>query len=194
SGRRAYSTSANRTQKLDPYFITGLVDGEGYFCISICKNSRKRLGWQTNSLFGIGLHKKDRATLELIQAYFNGIGRIHRHGKDYVQYFVCSRKDLALIIAHFDQYPLITQKRADFELFKQTLELINRKEHLTEEGLTKILSIRASVNNGLSDDLKTAFPNIIPVARPQVELPIYINPHWLAGFASRRKLLLDLLF
>jgi len=62
--------------------------------------------------------------------------------------------------------------------------LVSRKEHLNEKGLNKILSLRASVNNGLSDNLKTAFPNIIPVKRPQVELATYINPHWLAGFAS----------
>lgn len=142
------------------------------------------MGWQTNGVFGIGLHKKDRAIFELIQQYFNGIGNINKHGKDYVQYYVSSLKDLAVIIEHFDKYPLLTQKRADFELFKKALELISRKEHLTEEGLTKILSIRASVNNGLSDDLKIAFPSIISVKRPQVELPTYINPYWLAGFIS----------
>lgn len=69
-------------------------------------------------------------------------------------------------------------------MFKQAFELISRKEHLTKEGLTKILGIRASVNNGLSDGLKASFPNIVPVARPQVELPTYINPYWLAGFTS----------
>ena len=31
SGQRAYSTSANKTPKLNPYFITGFVDGEGSF-------------------------------------------------------------------------------------------------------------------------------------------------------------------
>lgn len=46
--------------------------------------------------------------------------------------------------------PLLTQKRADFELFKLGIEIINRKEHLSMEGLRKILSIKASVNRGLS--------------------------------------------
>ena len=40
-----------------------------------------------------------------------------------------------MIIDHFDKYPLITQKRADFILFKSIVEMLNRKEHLTEEGL-----------------------------------------------------------
>jgi hypothetical protein len=48
------------------------------------------------------------------------------------------------------QYPLLTQKRADFELFKAVIELMNKGEHLTKDGFRKILAIRASMNNGLS--------------------------------------------
>ena len=33
-----------------------------------------------------------------------------------------------------------------------------KKEHLTNEGLLKIVAIKASMNLGLSDDLKVAFP------------------------------------
>jgi len=44
--------------------------------------------------------------------------------------------------------------------------MVARKEHLTMEGLHKVLSIRASINNGLSERLKTFFPNVNPVVRP----------------------------
>ena len=43
-----------------------------------------------------------------------------------------------------------------------------RDEHLTMEGLEKIVAIKASLNNGLSAELKAAFPEIIPVPRPSV--------------------------
>ena len=48
------------------------------------------------------------------------------------------------------------------------------KKHLTLEGAQEIMAIKASMNNGLSNELKTAFLNtIIPVERPKVsELPI----------------------
>jgi hypothetical protein len=49
------------------------------------------------------------------------------------------------------------------------MELILRGEHLTVEGIQKIVSIKASMNNGLSDLLKNSFPNIIPVQRPKIE-------------------------
>jgi hypothetical protein len=47
--------------------------------------------------------------------------------------------------------------------------MMQRKEHITQEGLLTILSLRASLNLGLSEALKTAFPNIIPVIRPEAE-------------------------
>ena len=107
--------------------------------------------------------------MELIKSSF-GVGNISKDGKNCnFQYRVSSVKDLPVIIDHFDKYPLLTQKKADYTLFKQVLELILRKEHLTPEGLNKIVSIRASMNDGLSDLLRNSFPNIIPVERPKVE-------------------------
>jgi hypothetical protein len=90
---------------------------------------------------------------------------------------------------------LLTQKRADSELLKLAFELISNKEHLTEEGLRKIVAIKVSMNNGLSEKLTAAFPDVIPVPRPTVKLS-NINPslsdphyndnvgHWLAGFTE----------
>jgi hypothetical protein len=101
---------------------------------------------------------------------------------------VKSLKDLNnIIIPHFvfkDKYPLLTQKRADFQLFKMAIELINNKKHLTKEGLNQILSIKASINKGLSPVLMESFPDIIPVERPYVEGPENIDPNWIAGFTT----------
>jgi hypothetical protein len=124
----------------------------------------------------ICLHEKDRALLEMIRAYFGGIGNITKQG-NFIHYQVFSQKDISIIIAHFDKYSLITNKLADYTLFKQAFELIKNKEHLTPEGFHKILAIKASINNGLSGSLKEAFPNIIPVQRPIVKLPENINSY-----------------
>jgi len=84
-------------------------------------------------------------------------------------FYVNSLKDLIeVIIPFFDKYPLITQKQGDYILFKQAIELMKNKEHLTVEGLTKIVSIKASMNKGLSKKLVTEFSDITPVLRPQV--------------------------
>jgi len=90
-------------------------------------------------------------------------------GKDSVQYRVASIHDLTnIVIPHFIKYPLITQKQADFLLFKKVIELINNKEHLTLEGLLKIVSIKGSLNLGLSPELKEAFPDIDLEKRPVI--------------------------
>jgi hypothetical protein len=75
--------------------------------------------------------------------------------------------DLVFIIDHFNLYPLKTQKYADFLLFKKAFDIIIEKKHLTIEGLQELISIRASLNKGLSERLKLAFPNIKPVVRPK---------------------------
>jgi hypothetical protein len=89
-----------------------------------------------------------------------------------------------VLIPHFNKYPLLTKKRSDFLLFKQIVELMINKSHLSCAGLLQIVEIKASLNKGLSNELKAAFPNIIPVARPSVELKGISDPNWLAGFTS----------
>lgn len=97
---------------------------------------------------------------------------------------VNSFRDLSIIKEHFNKYPLLTQKRADFELYKQVVDLMNRKEHLTKEGLNKIVAMKASMNLGLSTELKAAFPHTIPVPRPLVNDQEIKDPQWVAGFVE----------
>lgn len=82
---------------------------------------------------------------------------------------VTSLKDIVnVIFPHFDKYPLITQKRADYLLYRKAVMLIADKKHLTETGLQEILDIRASINLGLSEELSIAFPKTVGIDRPLV--------------------------
>lgn len=45
---------------------------------------------------------------------------------------------------------------------------MNNKEHITMEGLHKILCLLASMNLGLSKQLQTVFTEIIPIPRPLI--------------------------
>jgi hypothetical protein len=130
------------------------------------------------------LHYRDRALLSSIQAFF-GVGNIRSNkATNSVTYSVCSIKELEVLINHFDSYPLITQKFVEYKFFKQVLLLIKSKKHLTTEGIKEIVSIRASMNKGFSDELKAAFPNAIPVTRPKVVDQEIKDPNWVAGFAT----------
>lgn len=99
-------------------------------------------------VFQINLHERDLALLESLRAYFEGIGSIYKKPNTAtVSFMVCSLEQICrVIIPHFDSYPLITQKQADYLLFKQAVQVIKHKEHLTVSGLQAIVNIRASLN------------------------------------------------
>src|SRR5258706_8671099 len=129
----------------------------------------------------MGLHSKEFNLIQALRGaprFFNGAGTVYyRKNSKIVVFRIKSTKDLAqLVLPHFDKYPLLTQKKADYLLFKQAVELVLRGEHLTTEGILKIISIRASMNKGLPAVLAEAFPNVSPVSRPLVKAPKIPNP------------------
>jgi len=189
--KRSYSTSltnegrANNNHDLiiDPNFLTGFADAEGSFVLSITKNNNVKLGWVIKPRFQIHLHKKDLFILEAIQNFL-GVGKTYVTNAGSVEYRVFSIKELKVVLDHFDKFPLISQKYGDYFLFKQAYQLLINREYLTPEGLRKIISIKASINNGLSEPLKEAFPDVTFAIRPTKENISICNPQWLAGFAS----------
>lgn len=170
---------------LNPWFVSGFSDGEGYFGFQVQKRPEARLGWQIKPIFEIELHRRDLALLEKLQAFFKGAGGITKTKRTTLQYRVTSVEQISnVIIPHFDKYSLITQKLTDYLLFKKVIIMMEKKEHLTQEGLNTIVAIKSSINKGLSESLKTAFPYIVPVNRPVVRNQVIRDPYWLAGFAS----------
>jgi hypothetical protein len=142
---------------IHPYFLTGFFDAEGCFHVSLTINKTCKTGWQVKACFAISLDARDLALLKRIQSYFGGIGEINKCGKNAYQYRVTSLKEIVnVIIPHFINYPLISQKRADFWLFKQVVDLMIIKKHVTLEGLQQIINIKASMNLGLPDKLRKA--------------------------------------
>lgn len=179
-----YTTNTN---SLNPNFITGFCDAEGSFILNISKDPRYVLGWSTKLVFSIHLHSKDVDSLYLIQRYF-GVGNVSIH-EDTAMFQVIKLSDLACIVEHFNNYPLKTQKYADYLLFKKAFNIVSNKQHQTEIGLHKLISIRASMNKGLPERLLLAFPGITPELRPEVP-KADLDPnnldikHWVAGFVS----------
>lgn len=167
---------------INPWFVTGFVDGEGYFSISILRDNVRKIGWRGQLWFSITLHKKDKTLLVAIKNYF-GIGYITEH-KDSLLFRASTKEDLIVIINHFNKYNLITKKRADFEFWKKAFFIIKYKNHLTMEGLEKLVGIKSSLNWGLSAEIESAFPKITPVDRCLVKNKKIHDTYWLAGFTS----------
>lgn len=170
--------------KMNPWFLTGFSDGEASFIVYVQKSKNVKIGWVTWLAFEINIIDKDLSILKDIMSYF-GVGKIYHKSNGSCVYNVRSIEEISVIIAHFDKYPLLTQKQADFLLFKAVFEIIKSKDHLTEKGFHRVLGLKASINKGLSPELKKAFPNIIPIERPQLSCDSKVTePNWLAGFTT----------
>ena len=143
--KRKYSTnnSSNNKYEINPWFVTGFIDAEGTFIVPLRKKPDFKYGWEVLSEFKLGLHMKDLLLLEAIKAYWGGIGTI-KISKDVAIYRIASIKDLQVVIDHLTRYPLITQKRADFELFKAVVEIKKSGRHTTLTGIQEVVNIRAS--------------------------------------------------
>lgn len=85
-----------------------------------------------------------------------------------------------VIIPFFEKYTLQTKKRADFLLWKRAAELKYNKRGIQED----LLKIKASMNRGLSKQLKKRFPLVEGVNRPKVKFNLPLNPYWVSGFVS----------
>ena len=103
-----------------------------------------------------------------------------------VSYRVGAIEDIInVIIPHFDKYPLITQKQADFLLFSKVAFKIKNKEHLSIKGVGEILSLKASMNRSLSQELIEAWGSeIVPFERPIITEQNILDMHWLIGFTE----------
>lgn len=186
---RNYSCKSEGSPPKIPMWITGFVDGEGSFGVQCVRSSSNLLGWSVGLVFSIGLHKKDRIILKYLQRYF-GVGDISASGSNTVKFRVRSIQGCKVIIKHLDKYPLNTNKLYDYLQWRQVLMIIDGKEHLTEQGLRRIVALKAGMNLGLSDKLKEAFLHIVPVKRYSVTEGALLSPtkisdpYWLAGFTS----------
>ena len=143
---------------LDPWFLTGFSDAEGSFIISIYRDEKSKFKWRVSAYFSIHIHVKDVLLLEQIHKTF-GVGTLRKNNENTVLFRVSDIKELQTIIDHFKNYPLVSAKYSDFLLFEQCFNIIKKKEHLTSDGFKRILDLRASLNKGLSPELKEAFPS-----------------------------------
>lgn len=178
----------NGTVKLHPQYVTGFSDAESTFYLNVTKISTNKTGLHLKPGFKIELYIRDVLILKSIHSFF-GVGNLRslytKNRNPVAIYCVESINDLAnVIIPHFDKYPLLSKKRVDFELLKKIVMEMRNKQHLTIDGINKILCIRASLNKGLSPSISKHFPNVVPVEIPKVEVAKTFDPFWILGFVE----------
>ena len=138
-------------KRLEPWYISGFVDGEGSFHVALYKERSMRFGWKVIPEFHVSQRVTSRAILDRLVEYFQ-CGYVKANHKTnpkdvtYV-YVVRNRNDLLTkIIPFFKTYVLQTEKAKDFELFEEIVRLMSQDIHKTEHGLRKIVDLAYAMN------------------------------------------------
>jgi LAGLIDADG endonuclease len=135
--------------RLDPWFVTGLTEGEGCFCISLAIRPKLRVGLEARPSFSLSLNERDRELLGELQAFFEcGWIRESRSDRTF-KYEVRSAPELTeRIVPHFEAYPLRGAKRRSFGGFAMACQMIGQGDHLRPEGMAEIVRIAYEMNLG----------------------------------------------
>jgi hypothetical protein len=135
---------------LDAQWIVGFVDGEGCFHVGINPHKEMTAAHQVLPEFTVVQHKRDVQVLHALKAHF-GCGVVRTNHGDRMAYRVRSLEHLLDYIApFFMKHPLKTSKNVDFLKFRDILLLMEKRAHLTSEGIEKIRSIAQQMNRGRS--------------------------------------------
>jgi LAGLIDADG endonuclease len=136
--------------KLDAEWVTGFVDGEGCFHVGINTNPDMKLGIQVLPEFTVVQHERDVQLLHSLKTFF-GCGVVRTNHGPRMAFRVRSREHLTTrIVPFFEKHPLKSQKRIDFEKFRDVLRAMETGDHLDSAGVENIRRIAAQMNRGRS--------------------------------------------
>ena len=144
---RTVLMETNDGPMLNPWFVTGLAEGEGCFTVSFSFRKKLRVGIETRPSFSLSLNQRDLELLKRLHAYFScGAIRYSRSDRTY-KYESRSVPDLTRrIIPHFERYPLVGSKQHDFEIFADVCRMAHANEHLNGEILRSIIEMAYEMN------------------------------------------------
>ena len=128
-------------------WIRGFTDGEGCFYVGINKNNTMTMMFQVLPEFVISQHNRDVKILYEIKEFFK-CGLVKKNNKEVSCFSVRNLKHLnTIIIPFFEKNPLLTSKKFNFIKFRWIVKcMLERKYHLSSQGLEKIIKIKKRMN------------------------------------------------
>jgi hypothetical protein len=129
--------------KLNPYWITGFIDGEGCFNLDVHVKQDMKWGIQIQPEFTVVQNELDIEVLYALKDFFNcGSVTVNRKDKNGIRYHyrvksVRHRTDH--ILPFFEKYPLHTKKANEFQIFKQIC--LHMSQNFHRESLSNFLKL-----------------------------------------------------
>ncbi len=128
-------------------YISGYIDGEGCFTVSISPRASMKLGWEVRPSCSVSQNGDRSEVLFEIKQFF-GCGTVRPDRSDKTLKWEVRSLPVLLetVIPHFRRYPLRSSKRLDFELFAEICERLERREHLTKAGFQEVAKLAEQMN------------------------------------------------
>lgn len=153
------------------WYISGFVDGEGSFNVSLRKKSDYRVGWQPVLSFNVS--QREKTILALMKRHF-GCGIIKRRKDGLYSYDVTNPRAIQeKIIPFFEKYSFFSaNKKKNFSLFKRIVKLMAAKRHLEPKGFRELLELRKKLNKGKGRKRKYTLENVLESSETIRQNPI----------------------
>lgn len=137
----------NTIKPAQGWYLSGFADGEGSFNVSLRRRPDHTMSWQVVLTFNVS--QKEEYILAMFKKTL-GCGRLQSRPDGVYYYVVSNPRSIAeRVIPFFNRFSFWSQrKRYNFVIFKEITELVLKKEHLTSEGLEKIVHLRERLNEG----------------------------------------------
>lgn len=132
---------------LNIFWIAGFINADGHFRIQIQKSSASLNKVQCVPVIQITQHLNSLVVLEEIKKYL-GLGSVKiRNTNAAADFLIRNIKEANQFIEKFETAELLGAKALDYFVFCESIDLINNKKHLTEEGLALIKQKNSNVNS-----------------------------------------------
>jgi len=128
-------------------YISGYVDGEGCFTVSISPRATLAVGWEVRPSLSVSQNGDRAEVLQLIQDHL-GCGSIRPDRSDKTLKWETRRLEdiLVRVIPHFERYPLLSGKRLDFKCFASVCRSMATGRHRTPAGMVDIVELATRMN------------------------------------------------
>ena len=136
--------------KLNPWWITGFIDGEGCFYVAFEITKNKKISVRLS--FSVSQNKSSHAiTIQKIAEIFGSslkseTSNVRVDGQT-VKYETRSLDNLIKnVIPHFDAYPLQSKKHNNFLAWRQIAFMVKNESPLSKPSLSKIVDLAFAMN------------------------------------------------
>jgi len=144
-------------RKISPEWLLGFTEAEGTFAIDINDAKDMKLGKKVQLSFIITQHLLDEQLLhDINQQFFYGKGYVENSRDANSKVKRLRIRDfqtiINVVIPFYDANMFYSRKKHDYTDWRTVAFMMQKKQHLTAEGLVKIMEIEQLMNRGRTEE------------------------------------------